>query len=312
MSHPVQLASPETYKRAIDILMAGGLVALPTETVYGLAGHALNDAAVRRIYAVKGRPAHNPLIAHVMTPDDAHIYAHVSPLAQKLIDAFWPGPLTLVLPRKDSALSAVAGADLPTLALRCPDTPWTQIFKAEGFHGPLFMPSANLSGHVSPTTAQHVHDDLGDQLQLIVDAGPCTGGVESTVVKINSDRATLLRPGGLTAEDFAPYLDKLENPEGQAVPQAPGMLASHYAPKAKVRLNATDKRMGETYLAFGSTEIEADFNLSPSGDLSEAAHHLYEALRRLDTEPVIAVAPIPETGLGLAINDRLRRAAAER
>jgi len=166
---------PDAYLRAAAILKKGGLVALPTETVYGLAGFALNDDAVARIYAVKGRPAHNPLIAHILDPEDAAKYAHISPLAQNLIDAFWPGPLTLVLNRKPGPLSGKAGAGLDTIAIRCPDAPWRAAFKRAGFDGPIFMPSANLSGRVSPTTAEHVLSDLGETVDLISDGGPCPG-----------------------------------------------------------------------------------------------------------------------------------------
>ena len=305
-------AGEAAYARAAEILRGGGLVALPTETVYGLAADANNDAAVARIYTAKGRPSHNPLIAHVLAPEDAELFADVSELARDLIEAFWPGPLTLVLTRSRRSISAAAGAGLPTIAIRCPDAPWRAALKAAGLPGPLVMPSANRSGHVSPTSAAHVAEDLGDRVDLIIDGGLCTGGIESTILKIDNNRATLLRPGTLPAESFAPYISDLRLPENPNAVIAPGMLKSHYAPKASVRLNALEKRAGETYLAFGQTDIEADMNLSPTGDLAEAARNLYHALRALDTAPVIAVAPIPMTGIGEAINDRLQRAAADR
>lgn len=309
---PILPLGPNAYKRAVAVLKDGGLVALPTETVYGLAADATQDAAVADIYRAKGRPSHNPLIAHMLTPDMAADYVEISPLATKLIDAFWPGPLTLVLPKVSNAISDTAGAGLSTLAVRCPDTPWRGAFAALGFDKPLVMPSANRSGRISPTTAQHVAQELGERIDLILDGGSCQQGIESTILKIDGETVTLLRPGTLAPEAFAPFISDLRIPEAQTDIVAPGMLSSHYAPKAKVRLNATDKRAGEAYLAFGPTEIESDFNLSDNGDISEAARNLYGALRELDTVDTIAVAPIPQEGIGIAINDRLKRAAAER
>lgn len=303
----IQPANSETFARAVSILKDGGLVALPTETVYGLAADAGNQKAVKHIYAVKGRPAHNPLIAHVLSPEKAGDLAEISAVAQDLIDAFWPGPLTLVLPRKTSQ-----PGELPTIAMRCPDRPWRRAFIEAGFKGHLVMPSANRSGHISPTTAQHVADDLGSAVDLIIDAGPCTDGIESTIVKIENNHGVLLRPGALPTSALAPYIPDLRLPNVDAPISAPGMLKSHYAPNAKVRLDATEKRCNEAYLAFGPTDIAFDLSLSETGDLSEAAQNLYSALRRLDTVKTIAVAPIPLQGLGEAINDRLRRAAAER
>ncbi len=312
MSAIILPASPDAYARAAALLKRGELVGLPTETVYGLAGDAKSSSAARKIYAVKGRPSHNPLIAHVLDPKDASTLAHINESAAALIKAFWPGPLTLVLPRKDTDLSAVSGAGLPTIAVRCPDVPWRQAFIDAGFKGPIIMPSANLSGHISPTTAAHVAADLGDKISLIIDGGPCAGGVESTILKIEEDHAVLLRPGTLTTKDFAPYISDLRLAGSDAQISAPGMLKSHYAPNAHVRLNAADKRSGEAYLAFGPCAFVPDFNLSETGNLEEAARNLYTALRALDKVPTIAVAPIPSSGIGAAINDRLQRAAAER
>lgn len=302
----------ETIKNAAETLAAGGLVALPTETVYGLAGHALNDHAVKRIYAVKGRPSHNPLILHVFDPADAKDWAIINELAAALINAFWPGPLTLVLPKTNRQISKIAAAGLKTIAVRCPKTNWAQAFKAAGFDGPIFMPSANLSGHVSPTEARHVFDDLGKQVDLILDGGTCPKGIESTILKIEEYHAILLRPGAIPIEDFVPYISDLRLPTDKARISAPGMLKSHYAPNALIRLNAKIKRPGENYIAFGPTDIDAEFNLSENGNLAEAAQNLYKALRLLDKVDTIAVAPIPKTGLGASINDRLKRAAADK
>ncbi|MBC6402238.1 MAG: threonylcarbamoyl-AMP synthase [Hyphomonadaceae bacterium] len=303
-------AGPHAYAKAVSTLKSGGLVALPTETVYGLAADACNEEAVAKIFAVKGRPFHNPLITHVFKPADAEQYAHVNILADTLVTAFWPGPLTLVLPRRDARSGGKAGAGLGTIALRCPDTDWTSTFVEMGFKGPVVMPSANRSGHVSPTTAQHVCDDLGDRIDLIIDGGTCKNGIESTVLKIEDDHAILLRVGSIPAEDFGPHISRLKAAKKSAGITAPGMLTSHYAPKARVRPCATDKREGEAYLGFGPGKPEFDLNLSPSGDLGEAGRNFYACLRQLDRVETIAVAPIPRSGLGAAINDRLRRAAA--
>lgn len=312
MSARILKAEQKAYERAAETLAKGGLVALPTETVYGLAGDARNDKAVAYIYRAKGRPSYNPLIVHVLRPEDAKKFANISPLAAQLIDAFWPGPLTLVLPKIEAGLSKLAGSDLPTIAIRCPDAPWRAALSESGFKGPLVMPSANVSGHVSPTSAEHVAADLGDKIDLIIDGGPCDQGVESTILKIEGTHAVLLRPGTLSAEDFAPFISDLRLATSGAAISAPGMLKSHYAPNAKVRLNAQTKQDGEAYIAFGKTDIVADFNLSETGDLSEAARNLYRALRVLDKVDTIAVAPIPNQGIGAAINDRLHRAAADR
>lgn len=306
-------ATAQNYARAADVLAGGGLVALPTETVYGLAGDARNDAAVARIYAVKGRPAHNPLIAHVLSVGQAGDLARLCPLAEATAARFWPGPVTLVLPRKNGeGLSPLAGAGRDTIALRCPKAPWTDSFARSGFHGPLFMPSANRSGRVSPTTAAHVAADLGDAVDMIIDGGPCPIGLESTVVKIAHGRGTVLRPGAVTLDDLRAFDPRFSNaPMGDDI-VAPGMLKSHYAPKAAVRLNVTQPKAGEAHLGFGTCYAAPGLNLSPSGDLAEAATHLFDYLRRLDTVDTIAVAPIPDHGIGRAINDRLGRAAAER
>ena len=310
---------------AARILAAGGLVAFPTETVYGLGADATNAAAIARLYQAKGRPAFNPLIAHVGDIDAARRIARFDAQATALAKAFWPGPLTLVLPKaEDCPVADLATAGLDTIAIRVPAHAIAQdILRA--FGGPVVAPSANLSGHVSPTTSAHVQSDLAGRIDLIVDGGPVEVGVESTIVGC-FDAPVLLRPGGLPRGEIERVLGRAlaQPPEdggsdaGQ--PLAPGMLASHYAPRTKVRLNARRLEAGEALLAFGPDAVAgvdagtAVMNLSVRGDLSEAAANLFGYLRALDTKGAraIAVMPIPHHGLGEAINDRLRRAAVER
>ncbi|MCB1499644.1 MAG: threonylcarbamoyl-AMP synthase [Bauldia sp.] len=302
-------------------LRRGDLVGLPTETVYGLAADARSDQAVTAIFAAKGRPRFNPLIVHIPSRAAAERLAAFPPDARKLADAFWPGPLTLVLPRKPAAgISDLATAGLDTIAIRVPAHPVARaVLVAADL--PVAAPSANRSGHVSPTEAGHVVADLGDAVAVILDAGPTGIGLESTVVGFDRNRATLLRPGGLTRADIervlrTPLAIPADDPDR---PASPGMLAKHYAPAAAVRLDATDVRPNEALLAFGpSLPAGADRaiairNLSPSGDLAEAAANLFAALRDLDrVSGKIAVMPVPDEGLGEAINDRLRRAAEGR
>ncbi len=315
---------------AVRLIDGGGLAAIPTETVYGLAADACNDRAVAEIFAAKGRPSFNPLIAHVDGAEMAARHVALSPLAERLAAAFWPGPLTLVLPRRLEAtaggVSALASAGLDTLAIRCPAAALTRhVIAALG--RPIAAPSANRSGAVSPTTARHVADGLGDRVALILDAGPCAVGVESTIIRVDHDEATLLRAGGLPRETIEKEIGITlgARPEADAPIAAPGMLASHYAPSIALRLDADAARPGEAFLGFGPTVSgPADalpavaFNLSPSGDLTEAAANLFAHLHALDAAcrsagiGVAAVAPIPDIGLGEAINDRLRRAAAPR
>lgn len=306
-------------ERSREIIRAGGLVAVPTETVYGLAGDATNDLAVARIYEAKGRPTFNPLIAHVSDMGMARREVDFSPLAERLAAAFWPGPLTLVLPRAaTSTVSLLASAGLPTLAVRMPNHEATlALITAAG--RPLAAPSANPSGAISPTSADHVREGLGDRVDLILDGGPCAVGVESTVVKVEVDRATILRPGGLARADIERVVGAGVASGGAAI-EAPGMLESHYAPRARLRLNALGPLRGEAYLAFGASVAAGPdiLNLSARSDLREAAANLFAHLHALDrlcsdkNLAGIAVAPVPETGLGEAINDRLRRAAAPR
>lgn len=310
---------------AARALADGGLVAFPTETVYGLGADATNPAAVARIYQAKGRPAFNPLIAHVGDVAAAGKIARLDASATALAEAFWPGPLTLVLPKtQNCAVSHLATAGLDTVAIRIPAHPVARdILRA--FGGPVVAPSANLSGHVSPTTAAHVQSDLTGRIDLIVDGGPVAVGIESTVVGC-FDEPMLLRPGGVPRAEIERVLGRaLVQPPADtgtdsAQPLAPGMLTSHYAPRARVRLNAQALEPGEALLAFGLGAISGIdaasvvMNLSERGDLDEAAANLFGHLRALDGKGVhtIAVMPIPDEGLGEAINDRLRRAAVGR
>jgi L-threonylcarbamoyladenylate synthase len=316
----VATASPASIAAAAACLRAGGLVAMPTETVYGLAADATSDAAVAAIYAAKERPAINPLIAHVLDLEAAREHAVFSPEAEKLARAFWPGPLTLVLPVAPACrVSLLARAGLDTVALRSPAHETARaLIEAAG--APLAAPSANRSGRVSPTTAAHVVADLDGRVDWILDAGPCRYGLESTIIEVVADRPRLLRPGAITREAVESALDSpIEWAGGvRTAPSAPGQLASHYAPNADLRLGAADARPDEAALDFGGllkeSAASARLDLSPAGDLVEAASHLFAYLRALDAGGVarIAVAPIPTHGLGAAINDRLRRAAAPR
>ncbi|MBR1268728.1 threonylcarbamoyl-AMP synthase [Bradyrhizobium sp. AUGA SZCCT0222] len=310
---------------AAHCLREGGLVAFPTETVYGLGADATNAAAIARLYQAKGRPAFNPLIAHVGDLAAAREIGRFDAAALRLAEAFWPGPLTLVLPKTEHcAVADLATAGLETVAIRIPAHPVAcDILRILG--RPVVAPSANLSGHVSPTTAAHVQSDLEGRIDLIVDGGAVAVGVESTIVGI-FDEPMLLRPGGLPRADIERVLGRaLKQPPADAEsdsgqPLAPGMLASHYAPRTRVRLGAIQIEPGEALLAFGSDAVSgidaaaAVMNLSVRGDLSEAAANLFGYLRALDSKAAqtIAVMPIPNDGLGEAINDRLRRAAVGR
>lgn len=300
--------------RAADILRAGGLVVLPTETVYGLGADATNPRAVARIYEAKGRPQFNPLIAHVLGLAEAEQHAHLHANARKLAQAFWPGPFTIVARRRaESPVAELACAGLDTIALRAPSHPMARELLA-AFGAPIVAPSANRSGHVSATTAAHAAEDLGDRVDLVLDGGPCEIGLESTIVAVADDGAvTLLRPGVISRAEIEAIVGPTHSPQSGKV-QAPGMLESHYAPRARIRLDAAAPQPGEAYLAFGAPAPAGGATLSASGDLVEAAANLYAALRTLDATgaDVIAVAPIPAHGLGEAIRDRLKRAAAPR
>ena len=310
----IEPATPLSVAAAGARLRAGQLVAFATETVYGLGGDATNDRAVAAIFAAKGRPSFNPLIAHVADFDQVETLVQVDDRARALMARFWPGPLTLVLPRAaHSPISLLASAGLDTIAIRMPDHDVARaIIRAAGC--PIAAPSANRSGAVSPTTAAHVAESLGERAGLIIDGGPCRVGVESTVLDLSTPTPTLLRPGGITADQIKAVLGQQpQSAQADAsAPKSPGMLESHYAPTLAVRLNAAHARAGEALLGFGA--MDCTLNLSPAGDLEEAAAHLFAMMRALDRAPftTLAVAPIPEHGLGAAINDRLRRAAAPR
>ena len=309
-------AAPEAIARAAALLRAGGLVAFPTETVYGLGADATNERAVAEIFRAKGRPRFNPLIVHVPGLAEAEALADFDDRARRAATAFWPGPLTLVLPRRgESRLSLLASAGLDTVALRAPAHEIAQaLLRATG--RPIAAPSANRSGRVSPTEAIHVAEELGDRVALILDGGRTQVGIESTVLDLSGGSPALLRPGGVTVERLMEFLGPIAGPAG-VLPKAPGMLASHYAPLLPLRLQAAAACPGEALLALGpdaAPGFAETLWLSRSGDLAEAAANLFAMLRRLDRPPFtgIAVMPIPEHGLGRAINDRLRRAAAPR
>ncbi|MDN5785513.1 L-threonylcarbamoyladenylate synthase [Pseudorhodobacter sp.] len=307
--------SPQGISRAATILQAGGLVAFPTETVYGLGGDARNGLAVARIYEAKGRPAFNPLIVHVPDLETAREYAIVSQAAEALASAFWPGPLTLVLPQvTGSGLSPLVTAGQSSVAIRVPAHP-VAVALLRAFGGPLAAPSANPSGRISATRAAHVMDGLSGRIDAVIDGGACAVGVESTIVGM-VDQPQLLRPGGVTVEALDAVLGHALTSGGSAeAPTSPGQLLSHYAPRAGVRLDVLAPKPGEVWVGFGPGCVGADLTLSQSGDLLEAAANLFHILRAADAiagAVGIAFAPIPETGLGRAINDRLRRAAAPR
>jgi L-threonylcarbamoyladenylate synthase len=320
---PVKLATRvfgadrDAVAAAVRVLGGGGLVAFPTETVYGLGADATNGEAVARLYAAKGRPRFNPLISHVVDLNAARRIACFDADAETLARALWPGPLTLILPKASACpVSELATAGLDTIAVRVPDHPVARDI-LRGFGRPVVAPSANQSGHVSPTTAPHVLADLDGRIDLILDGGPTSVGVESTIVSCLGV-PTLLRPGGVSRQTIERVLGRLlaeASPLADEAPLAPGMLTSHYAPATPLRLNAVAVHSGEALLAFGTDGPEGaarTLNLSASGDLVEAAANLFSHLRALDAadHDGIAVMPIPNDGLGEAINDRLARAAA--
>ncbi len=307
------VADPKGIARAAALLRAGSLVAMPTETVYGLAGDARSDVAVARIFEAKGRPRFNPLIVHVADQASAERLALFDRRAQALAAAFWPGPLTLVLPLRDgSGLSPLVTAGLASVAVRLPAHPVARALLT-GFGGPLAAPSANPSGRISPTRAAHVLDGLGGLIEAVLDGGPCVVGVESTIVGLDGP-ATLLRPGGIPVEALETALGAPLVQADTGKITAPGQLASHYAPRGGVRINADHPEPGEVWVGFG---VPGDvLSLSVTGDLVEAAANLFHLLRQADDlaglSGRIAFGRIPDQGLGLAINDRLRRAAAPR
>ncbi|RCL03954.1 MAG: putative translation factor [Candidatus Tokpelaia sp. JSC189] len=320
MKRMILPAVKENIGCAVDYLKQGALVVLPTETVYGLGADATNGVAVAQIFAVKERPQFNPLIVHVSDVNMAMRYVEVDPLSYKLMDHFWPGPLTFILPlRRKSGIHPLVTTGLTTLAVRSPQGIFSKIIAA--FDAPVAAPSANRSGRVSPTNAVAVTEDIGSQVPLILDGGPCSVGIESTIIKVGGDAVLLLRPGGISRAEIEKVagFPVLRLDQHTAI-EAPGMLDSHYAPDAAVRLDVVEIYEGEALLAFGSKRAKksekaiAILNLSPFGDIKEAATHLFDYLRRLDRRDIsrIAVEPVPPEGLGEAINDRLVRAAAPR
>jgi L-threonylcarbamoyladenylate synthase len=299
---------------AADALKRGELVAFPTETVYGLGADATNDRAVAQVFAAKGRPAFNPLISHVADADAAFELGEFSTEAKRLANALWPGPLTIVVARaKDCPVSLLASAGLPSIALRMPDHA-VALALLRAVARPIVAPSANPSGRVSPTTAEHVRQGLGEKVAIVLDGGRCKVGVESTVVSFLGERPTILRPGGIARGDIEAVIGRPAGVEAAAArPHGPGQLASHYAPHAELRLDAERPRNGEVYLGFGARDF-GPYSLSRNGDVMEAAANLFRLLHDIDATGAtkIAVAPIPHHGLGDAINDRLMRAAAPR
>ncbi|MEI4473119.1 L-threonylcarbamoyladenylate synthase [Frigidibacter sp. MR17.24] len=309
--------TPEGLAEAARLLAAGQLVAFPSETVYGLGGDARSDTACAAIYAAKGRPRFNPLIVHLGAVDEVARHAVMDDRARALAAAFWPGPLTLVLPRRDDTdLSPLVSAGMATVAVRVPSHPVMRALLT-AFGGPLAGPSANPSGRVSPTRADHVLDGLAGRIAAVLDGGPCAVGVESTIVGLAGPEPQLLRPGGVAREAIEAVLGRPLVAGGSAeAPTAPGQLSSHYAPAAPVRLGVTVPEPGEIWVGFGPGCPGAALSLSETGSDTEAAARLFHALREADriagAGGRIAFAPVPDAGLGLAINDRLRRAAAPR
>ncbi|PSJ61468.1 threonylcarbamoyl-AMP synthase [Mesorhizobium soli] len=313
------LMGNQAMERALALLAAGEVVAIPTETVYGLAGDATNGQAVARIFETKGRPHFNPLIAHVASMAMAETIAEFDPLSRRLAEAFWPGPLTLVLPhRAGSNIHPLVTAGLDTIALRMPRGFGSDLIAALG--RPLAAPSANSSGKISGTTAEAVDADLGGRIKLVVDGGATQVGLESTIVKAEDGELRLLRPGGISAEEIEAVAGTKLLRNNDAGIEAPGMMLSHYAPGAAMRLNVSTLEPGEALLGFGPTRAAgaanaaAFLNLSETGDLREAASNLFSHMQALDRSGArtIAVEPVPYDGLGEAINDRLARAAAPR
>jgi len=309
-----------SIEAAARLIREGELVAFPTETVYGLGGDATNERAVAKIFEAKGRPRFNPLICHVADAADAPRFVRWNATAEVLAGHFWPGPLTLVLPRRDgSPIALLATAGLDTVGIRAPAHAMAQaLIRAAG--RPIAAPSANRSGAVSPTRAEHVKESLGDRVKLVLDGGPCAVGLESTVLDLTTSAPTLLRPGGATREAIEAVIGPVALSDGveggDSARKSPGQLESHYAPSRALRLRASSVATDEALLAFGRNPpagARQTLNLSPTGDLTEAAANLFAMLRLLDRPGIsrIAVMPVPETGLGLAINDRLRRAATD-
>ncbi|PIB26129.1 threonylcarbamoyl-AMP synthase [Amylibacter kogurei] len=312
------VADDDTIQKSAQILANGGVVAFPTETVYGLGADACNDRAVAKVFAAKGRPSFNPLIIHLANVKDVSKYAIMNEQAKSLAASFWPGPLSMVLPLcKNSPLSDLVTAGLDTVAIRIPKHPVGHAL-IQTFGGAIAAPSANPSGRISPTKASHVIDGLDQKIDAVLDGGDCQVGLESTIVMpLDDGNVALLRAGGVSIESIEAVIKQpLQHAEQPDVPQSPGQLLSHYAPNAHLRMNVDKPLKNHAHLGFGN--VDCDLNLSPQGDLIEAAANLFSMLREIDDFAAqnahvgISVAPIPEHGLGLAINDRLKRAAAPR
>ena len=307
-------ANEENIIRAAALIKSGKLVAFPTETVYGLGANVYDAHAVAGIFAAKGRPTFNPLISHIADPEELAGYAEVDSRALFLAQKFWPGPLTFVLRRKDEnpALDLVC-AGLKTITVRCPSHPVARaLIRQSGV--PIAAPSANRSQTISPTTADAVYDSLGDKVDMILDGGACAVGVESTILDLTTPQAVLLRAGGVTKEELEQALNEtVQISDGNPNrPTSPGQLLKHYAPAKTLRINATSREPGELFIGFGAGYEWADLNLSPTGDLREAAANLFAYMRQADKDTRfsrMAMAPIPQRGMGLAINDRIRRAS---
>ena len=300
----------EGIRLATQALKSGKLVSFATETVYGLGADATNDSAVARIYEAKGRPEFNPLIIHVESKNKANQLVKFSDKADQLAERFWPGALTLILPRlPECGISLLASAGLDTLGIRVPDNRLALLL-LENVGLPLAAPSANKSGCISPTSALHVENEFGPEISFVLDGGECSIGLESTIIDLTTDQPTLLRPGGITKGELEEVIGPLRVAHKGSKIKSPGMFYRHYAPSAALRLNVVEPVDGEILIGFGPTAPENSVNLSPSGNLKEAATKLFSTLRSLDEKSCkkIAVMPIPETGLGLAINDRLKRA----
>jgi len=307
-------ATSDTVLKGAALIRAGRLVAFPTETVYGLGASAYEASAVARIFEAKNRPTFNPLISHIADIDFLNGYAWTDERVLALAKRFWPGPLTFVLKRKDmSPALDLACAGLSTVTVRMPNHPIAlNLIQASGV--PIVAPSANRSQSISPTTALHVWQSLGERVDLILDGGPCSVGVESTIIDLTGPQVVMLRPGGLAKEDLESFLNEpvLLSHGNPDLPSSPGQMLKHYAPSHPLRINVTDPTPDEFFIGFGSVGLNAPLNLSPSGDLNEAATHLFDYMHQADEQTSfskIAMAPIPNIGLGLAINDRIRRAA---
>jgi L-threonylcarbamoyladenylate synthase len=307
------IPEPANIRRAASLLEKGDLVVFPTETVYGLGGDARSDSAVAHIFAAKNRPTFNPLIVHTLNLESAAEFGFFNKTASALAQYFWPGPLTLVVPRKKEAnLSLLAVAGLDTVALRVPSHPIAQAL-LKAFDNPIVAPSANKSGYLSPTEAWHVQNSLGREVPFIIDGGQTYRGLESTILQVMDEEVILLRHGALSQEDIEVFLGKKLSIKSSEEINAPGQLTSHYSPRLSLRLNVVDPRPGEAFIAFGQTDHLAILNLSEDANLREAAANLFSFLHNLDYPDLytgIAVAPIPKVGIGAAINDRLERAAA--